>query len=80
MPNKPCRFLVCDELKIQTDERKNFVIDSPVLSLIVSFVFTSKAVQKTVSCIEGQETSSLCGVCVCVCVCVCYVEYIHRHG
>lgn len=53
MSNKPCRFLLCDELKIQTDERRNFIIDSPLFSLTVSFEFISKAVQKTISCIEG---------------------------
>jgi len=74
MPNKPCHFLVYEEFKILTDERRNFIIDSPIFSVDVSFLYTSKAVHKTILRIEGQETSS-----VCVCV-LCHVEHIHRHG
>jgi len=58
MPNKPGRFLVCEELKILTDERRNFIIDSPIFSVAAFFIY-KQAVQKAILRIEGQEASSM---------------------
>lgn len=69
MPNKPCRFFVCEELKILTNERRNFIIVSPIFSVTVCFLYTSQVVQKRIFRIEGRRPA------LCVCVYVFYVTW-----
>lgn len=63
MSNKPCRFLVCDELKIQTDERRNFIIDSPIFSVAVSFIYKLGSTENDTLYLRAGDQ-----FCVCVCV------------